>query len=124
MTNFFGISIDIFFTILSYMDKTLYCMVKFYIPIGIGENMEEQKKKVRLYSLTTCPTCNKMKKILDEYNIQYELIEVDLLDSGEQWVTSKEIKRYNAAVTYPTLVIEEVILEPDEETIKDALDIK
>jgi glutaredoxin-like protein NrdH len=99
-------------------------MVKFYIPIGIGENMEEQKKKVRLYSLTTCPTCNKMKKILDEYNIQYELIEVDLLDSGEQWVTSKEIKRYNAAVTYPTLVIEEVILEPDEETIKDALDIK
>ena len=44
-----------------------------------------------------------MKKILDEHNIQYELIEVDLLDSGEQWVTSKEVKRYNPAVTYPTL---------------------
>jgi len=85
--------------------------------------MEEQKKKVRLYSLTTCPTCKNMKKILDEHNIQYELIEVDLLDSGEQWVTSKEVKRYNPAVTYPTLVIEEVILEPDEEAIKEALDI-
>ena len=85
--------------------------------------MEEQKKKVRLYSLTTCPTCKSMKKILDEHNIQYELIEVDLLDSGEQWVTSKEVKRYNPAVTYPTLVIEEVILEPDEEAIKKALDI-
>ncbi|MFH1701917.1 MAG: hypothetical protein ABIB41_00620 [Nitrospirota bacterium] len=46
-----------------------------------------------------------MKKILDEHNIQYELIEVDLLDSGEQWVTSKEVKRYNPAVTYPTLVM-------------------
>ena len=64
-----------------------------------------------------------MKKILDEHNIEYELVEVDLLDSGEQWVTSKEVKRYNPAVTYPTLVIEEVILEPDEEAIKEALDI-
>ena len=86
--------------------------------------MEKQKKKVRLYSLTTCPTCKRMKKILDDNTIHYELIEVDLLDSGEQWVTSKEIKRYNAAVTYPTLIIEEVILEPDEEAIKKALDIK
>jgi glutaredoxin len=85
--------------------------------------MEEQKKKVRLYSLTTCPACKKMKKILDKHNIQYELIEVDLLDSGEQWVTSKKVKRYNPAVTYPTLVIEKVFLEPDEEAIKKALDI-
>lgn len=84
----------------------------------------EQKKKVRLYSLTTCPTCKRMRNILDKNNIKYELIEVDLLDSGEQWVTSKEIKRYNPSVTYPTLVIEEVILEPDENAIKEALNIK
>jgi len=86
--------------------------------------MEEQKKKVRLYSLTTCPTCKRVKKFLDGYDIKYELIEVDLLDSGEQWVTSKEVKRYNPAVTYPTLVIEEVVLGLDEEAIKNALDIK
>ncbi len=65
-----------------------------------------------------------MKKFLDGYNIKYELIEVDLLDSGEQWVTSKEVKRYNPAVTYPTLVIEEVVLGLDEEAIKNALGIK
>ncbi len=86
--------------------------------------MEEQKKKVRLYSLTTCPTCKRVKKFLDGYNIKYELTEVDLLDSGEQWVTSKEIKRYNPAVSYPTLVIEEVVLGLDEEAIKNALGIK
>jgi len=86
--------------------------------------MEEQKKKVRLYSLTTCPTCKRVKEFLDGYNIKYELIEVDLLDSGEQWVTSKEVKRYNPAVTYPTLVIEEVVLGLDEEAIKNALGIK
>jgi glutaredoxin-like protein NrdH len=86
--------------------------------------MEEQKKKVRLYSLSTCPTCKRVKKFLDGYNIKYELIEVDLLDSGEQWVTSKEVKKYNPAVTYPTLVIEEVVLGLDEEAIKNALGIK
>ncbi len=86
--------------------------------------MEEQKKKVRLYSLSTCPTCKRVKKFLDGYDIKYELIEVDLLDSGEQWVTSKEVKRYNPAVTYPTLVIEEVVLGLDEEAIKNALGIK
>jgi len=86
--------------------------------------MEEQKKKVRLYSLSTCPTCKRVKKYLEGYNIKYELIEVDLLDSGEQWVTSKEVKKYNPAVTYPTLVIEEVVLGLDEEAIKNALGIK
>jgi len=86
--------------------------------------MTEQKKKVRLYSLSTCPTCKKVKRFLDSRDIKYEFIEVDLLDSGEQWVTSKEVRRYNPAVTYPTLVIEEVITEFDENAIKESLDIE
>lgn len=84
--------------------------------------MGEQKKKVRLYSLSTCPTCKKVKKFLDGNSIQYEMTEVDLLDAGEQWLMSKEVRKYNPALTYPTLVIEEVILGLDEEAIKKALD--
>jgi len=83
--------------------------------------MEEQKKKVKLYSLTTCPNCKGLQKFLDGHNIKYELIEVDLLDSGEQWVTSKELKKHNPTGTYPTLIVEEVILGLDEEAIKRAL---
>jgi glutaredoxin-like protein NrdH len=86
--------------------------------------MGERKKKVRLYSLSTCPTCKRVSKFLDENNIQYDLTEVDLLDSGEQWLMSKEVKKYNQAATYPTLVVEEVILGLDEEAIKEALGIK
>lgn len=84
--------------------------------------MEEQKKRVRLYSLSTCPTCKMVKNFLDENKIKYEITEVDLLDSGEQWLMSKEVRKYNPAVTYPTLVVEEVILGLDEEAIKKALD--
>jgi glutaredoxin len=86
--------------------------------------MADQNKKVRLYALSTCPECKRVKQFLDKRNIKYELIEVDLLDSGEQWVTSKELKRYNPEVTYPTLVIEETIKGLDEEAIRNALGIE
>jgi len=86
--------------------------------------MGERKKKVRLYSLSTCPTCKRVRKFLDENNIQYDLTEVDMLDSGEQWLMSKEVKKYNQAATYPTLVIEEVILGFDDEAIKKGLEIE
>lgn len=85
--------------------------------------MPEQHKKVRLYSLSTCPTCKTVKRFLETHGIQFEVTEVDMLDSGEQWLMTKEVKKYNPQVTYPTLVIEEVILGLDEETMRKALGI-
>jgi glutaredoxin len=85
--------------------------------------MPEQRKKVRLYSLSTCPTCKEVRKFLENHGIAYELTEVDLLDSGEQWLMSKEVKRYNPQATYPTLVVEEVILGLDADAMKKALEL-
>jgi glutaredoxin-like protein NrdH len=85
--------------------------------------MPDLQTKIRLYSLSTCATCKLVKKFLETHGIPYELTEVDLLDSGEQWLMTKEVKRYNPQVTYPTLVIEEVVVGPDEETLKKALGI-
>jgi glutaredoxin len=85
--------------------------------------MPEQQKKIRLYSLSTCATCKQVRKFLEKHGIPYELTEVDLLDGGEQWLMTKEVKRYNPQVTYPTLVIEEVIVGLDEETLKKSLGI-
>jgi len=86
--------------------------------------MKEQRKKVRLYALSTCPSCKRIKQFLDNHNIAYEYIEVDLLDSGEQWVTSKDLKKYNPQASYPTLIVEDVIIGFDEEALKESLDIK
>jgi glutaredoxin len=83
--------------------------------------MVEEAKMIKLYSLSTCPTCKKVKQFLDGHDIRYELTEVDLLDSGEQWLISKELKQYNPAATYPTLVISTVIPGFDEEAIRKAL---
>lgn len=75
-------------------------------------------KKVTLFALSTCPVCKKVKTFLDEHNINYQLVEVDLLDSGEQWVMTKELQKYNPQASYPTLVISEVILGYDPEKLR------
>lgn len=85
--------------------------------------MEKRKPKVRLYALSTCAMCGKFKKFLKEHDVPFEAIDVDTLDSGEQWVTSKEVRRLNPEATYPTMVVEEVITEYDEDRIKRALGI-
>ncbi len=84
----------------------------------------EKQKQVRLYSLSTCPACKKAKSFLDLNKIIYEHIEVDLLDSGEQWLASKEVKKYNPAGTFPTIIVEDVITGYDEAALKKALAIK
>lgn len=76
---------------------------------------------VKLYSLSTCPVCKKVKKFLDERNITYEYIEVDTLDSGEQWVATKELKKYNPQGSYPTVIISDVIKGYDIETLEKRL---
>ncbi len=66
-------------------------------------------KRVTLFSLSTCAACKKVKKFLDDHTIPHTMIEVDTLDSGEQWLMTKELAKRNPRGTYPTLVIEDVI---------------
>jgi len=86
--------------------------------------METPARKVRLYSLSTCPACKKVRRFLDDQLIVYDDIEVDLLDGGEQWLASKEVKKYNPAGSYPTLIVEEVVVGADEMLIREALRLK
>lgn len=78
-------------------------------------------QRVTLYSLSTCAICKKVKTFLNENNIPYELIEVDTLDSGEQWLSSKELKKHNPHGTYPTVIVEEIITGYDEIALKAML---
>lgn len=80
-------------------------------------------RKVKLYSLSTCPVCKKVKEFLNNNNIQYETIEVDILDSGEQWVALKELKKINPQETFPTVVVEKTTVGFDEENLKKILDL-
>jgi len=78
-------------------------------------------KKVTLYTLSTCPVCKKIRKYLDDNRIMYALIEVDSLDGSEQWAATKELSRHNPQVSYPTVVIEDVVLGYDIDSLKAKL---
>lgn len=80
-------------------------------------------RKVKLYSLSTCPSCKKVKDFLKSNNIEVEIIDVDTLESGEQWVTLKELRRINPKETFPTLVVEKAVVGFDEESLKKVLEI-
>jgi len=78
-------------------------------------------KKIVLYALSTCPACKKTAKLLEDMGEEFDKIYVDILDSGEQWLISKEVKKHNPDNTYPTLVISEVIVGFDAVRIKEAI---
>lgn len=78
-------------------------------------------KKITLYALSTCPVCKRTASLLSEMGLEFEKVEVDRLDSGEQWLMSKEVKKYNPLNTYPTLVITDVIVGFNEDKIRRAL---
>jgi len=78
-------------------------------------------KKVTLYTLSTCPVCKKVKQFLDESGISYALIVVDTLDGSEQWAATKELARHNPQASYPTVVIEDVVIGYDLDALKAKL---
>jgi glutaredoxin-like protein NrdH len=80
------------------------------------------KKIIRLYSLSTCPVCKATKKLLKKCEVQYEYTDLDLLDIEGKKAMIEEVKIFNPAFSFPTLVIdEEVIVGYKEKKILEAL---
>ncbi|HBH62333.1 MAG TPA: glutaredoxin family protein [Nitrospiraceae bacterium] len=78
-------------------------------------------RKITFFTLSTCPACKKVKKFLDDNRVSYSLIEVDSLDSSEQWAAIKELSKHNPQVSYPTVVIEDVVIGNDIDSLKAKL---
>jgi glutaredoxin-like protein NrdH len=82
-----------------------------------GKNMGD----IKLFALSTCIWCGKTKKLLSELGIEYDCIDVDLLENDDQQEALKEIRKYNPAGGFPTMVIDssDCIVGFDEQKIKD-----
>ena len=80
-----------------------------------------KKGDVLIYALSTCQWCRKMKELLNEMGIDYHYIDVDLITGTDQEDIIKELKQYNPACSFPTMVINEreSIIGFDDEKIRD-----
>ena len=79
------------------------------------------KGDIKLFALSTCIWCGKTKNLLSELGVDYNYVDVDLLDYDDQQEALSEIRKHNPGGGFPTMVIDnkECIVGFDERKIKE-----
>jgi glutaredoxin len=85
----------------------------------------EKRGKIVLYGLSTCGWCKKTKKFLNKLGVEYQYIDVDLLDDEQHDKIAAEVAKWNPNRNYPTVVINDTkcIVGYKENDIKEALHV-
>lgn len=83
----------------------------------------KNEDKVVLYALSTCSWCRKTRTLLEELNVGYDYVYVDLLEGDERNKIVEQVKKWNAQLSFPTLVIndDKTIIGFDEDGIREVL---
>ena len=79
-------------------------------------------KTIKIYTLSTCSHCKAAKKFLNDLSVQYDFIDVDMLDAEGKAEVLDEVRKYNPKLTFPTILCgDKVIVGFQDREIKDAL---
>ena len=66
---------------------------------------KKKKNKVFLYTLSTCGWCKMTKQYLKDNDIAYEYLDVDKCSKEEQQEAIEDLKRRNAPMSFPGIII-------------------
>lgn len=69
---------------------------------------EHEKHSVLLYALSTCIWCRKTRQLLEESGVSFDYVYLDLLQGDERLAVEQELRRWNPAKSFPTMVIDGV----------------
>jgi glutaredoxin-like protein NrdH len=90
---------------------------------GITMDEEMSDSKVILYALSTCSHCKAVKSMLDRYDVEAEVIDVDRLDKDRRSEVLKNVRKVNERMSFPTLVVgEDVVVGDKTDRIKSILE--
>ena len=59
------------------------------------------QEPVKIYSLSTCSHCKSTKKFLNDCTVQYEFVDVDLLEGEERKAILEDVKKFNPKMLFP-----------------------
>lgn len=78
---------------------------------------------VKLYALSTCGHCKRAKEFLTDSGIAFDYLFVDLLEEKKLSEIYEDVKRFNPAGSFPTIVIngDKVIVGSRLDEISEAL---
>lgn len=68
---------------------------------------DHEEHQVLLYALSTCIWCRKARQFLEEEKVGFDYVYVDLLEGEERQAAEQEVRRWNPAKSFPTLVIDD-----------------
>ncbi|MCL2687253.1 MAG: glutaredoxin family protein [Methanobrevibacter sp.] len=83
----------------------------------------ENKGNVVLFALSTCGWCKKVRMLLEDLEVEYDYIYVDLTTGDEREEAVKALEKFNPDVSFPTLIINDsdVIIGFEKEKIESKL---
>lgn len=81
--------------------------------------------KIMLYALSTCGWCQKTRSLLSSMGVAYDFIYVDQLQGKDREDTINQVRKWNPASSFPTIVINEskCIVGFDEANIRKELKV-
>jgi glutaredoxin-like protein NrdH len=71
---------------------------------------EKNNHKVTLFALSTCVWCKMTKQFLNDNSVEYEFVDVDLLDDEEKRKAHVAITSKGGVLSYPTTIVDEKIV--------------
>lgn len=82
-------------------------------------------RDVKIFALSTCIWCKKTKQMMDEHDISYKYLEVDLLNETEKENAVNEMNKFVSNISFPLTVIDDVIVIKgfQEEELKRNLNV-
>ena len=86
---------------------------------------KNNKHKVFMYALSTCVWCKMAKQFLKDNNVEFEYVDVDLVEGKDKEKVKKEILDKGGSLSYPAIIVDDKILINGfrKDKIKEALEL-
>ena len=84
---------------------------------------KKNSHKVTIFALSTCVWCKMTKQYLSDNEVEYEFVDVDLLDDNDKSKVHSTIISKGGALSYPTTIVDDktVITGFRKDLLKEAL---
>ncbi len=77
---------------------------------------------VKVYALSTCPWCKKVKRYLEDHNVEFDCVDVDLAVGEEQKTALEEVEKLTGRRSFPVTIIGDTVIQGyKEDEIEKAL---
>ena len=86
---------------------------------------KNNKHKVLLYAISTCGWCKRAKNFLNDNDVEYEYVDIDLCDSEDKSSIRQDILNRGGTLAYPTVIIDDktLLTGPSPDKLRKVLEL-